>query len=67
MGHLNIREHGTPGMIRLGVGGTRGRTTVVKEAMKMLPCSGTTVAWKEQGDQGGQGRVTGIIFHTEAL
>lgn len=54
-------------MLRLGVGVTRGRTTVVQEAMKMLPCSGTTAAWKDQGDPCGQGRVTGIVFHTEAL
>lgn len=54
-------------MLRLGVGVTRGRTTVIKEAMKMLRCSGTIAAWKEQGDQGDQGRVTGIVSHTKAL
>lgn len=67
MGHLDVREHGTPEMLRLGVGVTRGRTTVIKEAMKMLRCSGTIAAWKEQGDQGDQGRVTGIVSHTKAL
>lgn len=54
-------------MLRLGVGVTRGRATVIKEAMKMLRCSGTIAAWKEQGDQGDQGRVTGIVSHTKAL